>query len=164
MCPSCATFALQQCARDNSGNFNPEVIQTILRNLYVSDCLNSDQDAIQITKDLTSLCATGGFKLNMHISNRRSLLLSIPEQIEAKEMKGCPDLDQDILPIERALGVQWCTQSDSFVFKIQQTDKANIEAIEAYPTPSNIKGLQHFQRLAGWYHWFVPHLLACAAP
>ena len=28
------------------------------------------------------------------------------------------DLDQDSLPIERALGVQWCTETDTFQFKI----------------------------------------------
>ena len=123
--PSCATFALQQCARDNVGNFDTEVTQTVLKNFYVDDCLKSvrfEKDAITLAKDLLSLCATGGFKLNKWISNSRSLLLSIPEQIRAREMKDL-DLDQDILPIERALGVQWCIETDSFIFKIQLQDK-----------------------------------------
>lgn len=105
--PSCATFALQQCARDNIGLFDPEVTQTVLRNFYVDDCLKSvapDQDAIRLAKDLISLCATGGFRLNKWISNSRSLLLPIPEEMRTKEVKDL-DLDQDVLPIERALGV-----------------------------------------------------------
>ena len=106
--PSCATFALQQCSRDNTANFDPKVTQTVLRNFYVDDCLksvNSEQEAILLAKNLTRLCATGGFKLNKWISNSRSLLLSIPEQILAQEVKDL-DLNQDALPIEWALGVQ----------------------------------------------------------
>ena len=123
--PSCATFALQQCARDNIANFDPEVTQTVLRNFYVDDCLksiNSEQEAILLAKNLIRLCATGGFKLNKWISNSRSLLLSIPEQILAQEIKDL-DLNQDALPNERALGVQWSIQSDAFVFKIHLQDK-----------------------------------------
>lgn len=33
------------------------------------------------------------------------------------------DLDNDILPMERALGVQWCVQSDSFKFKMTLRDR-----------------------------------------
>lgn len=111
--PGCAAFTLQQCARDNMGNFDPEVIQTVLRNFYVDDCLKSirsEEEAIRLGADLISLCATGGFKLNKWISNSRSLLLSIPEPIRAQQIKDL-DLDQDILPIERALGVQWCIET-----------------------------------------------------
>ena len=65
----------------------------------------------------------GGFKRNKWISNSRSLLFSVPEQILAQEIKDL-DLNQvHALPIERALGVQWCIQSDSFVFKIHLQDK-----------------------------------------
>ena len=33
------------------------------------------------------------------------------------------DLDSDTLPVERALGVRWCAQSDSFKFKITLSDR-----------------------------------------
>ena len=104
--PSCATFALQQCARDNIANFDPEVIQTVLRNFYVDNCLKSvsgEQEAILLAKNLIKLCATGGFKLNKWISNRRSSLLSVPEQIRAQEVKDLV-LNQDALPMKERLG------------------------------------------------------------
>ena len=96
--PSCANFALQQCARDNVGKFKTETITTVLRNFYVDDCLKSvedEEEALTLAKDFKRLCATGGFKLNKWFSNSRALILSIPEEDRAKEIK---DLDfEDIL-------------------------------------------------------------------
>ena len=51
------------------------------------------------------------------ISNSRELLTSIPKEERAQEVKDL-DLDQDKLPIERALGIQWSAESDKFCFKI----------------------------------------------
>lgn len=56
------------------------------------------------------------------ISNSRVLLCSIPERERAAEVKDL-DLENDELPVERALGVQWCTTSDEVKFKIHLTDK-----------------------------------------
>lgn len=90
----------------------------------MDDCLksvNTEQEAVQLAGQLTQLCASGGFTLNKWVSNSRTLLASLTEQSLTQELKDL-DLDKDALPIERALGVQWCVQSDSFVFKIQLKD------------------------------------------
>ena len=123
--PGCANFALQPCARDNAGKFKTETITTVLTNFYVDDCLKSvecEEEALTLAKDLTSLCATGGFKLNKWVSNSRALILSIPEEDRAKEVKDL-DFKQDSLRVERALGVQWCLETDTFRFKIQLPEK-----------------------------------------
>lgn len=91
----------------------------------MDDCLKSvenDKEALKIAHELLALCSKGGFKLNKWASNNRTLLLSIPEDSRSKEMKDL-DFDQDILPVERALGVQWCTETDSFEFKINIQEK-----------------------------------------
>lgn len=59
----------------------------------------------------------GGFKLTKWISNDRKVLESIPEILRAKDVKDL-DLREGILPIERALGVKWCVNTDTFGFKI----------------------------------------------
>lgn len=51
------------------------------------------------------------------ISNSRDVLVKIPEKLRAKNVKDL-DLGQDLLPVERVLGVQWCIQSYDFKFKI----------------------------------------------
>lgn len=113
---SCANYALRGTADDNQSQFPTEVISTINCNFYVDDCLKAlspQEEAIQMVKDLTDLCHKGGFNLSKWISNSRTVLTLIPEESRIKEMKEI-DLDRDSLPLERALGLQWCADTDKF--------------------------------------------------
>lgn len=121
--PSCANFALQKTADDNQKEFSPEVINTVKRNFYVDDCLKSvgsEEGAISLAKDLTSLLKKGGFRLTKWLSNSRKVLESMPESERAKSVK---DLDFDQSLIERALGVKWHVASDTFRFSIVVKDR-----------------------------------------
>lgn len=91
----------------------------LLNNFYVDDCLKSiatAEDAVQLIHGLTSLCKRGGFHLQKWVTNSREVLASIPSDIRAVETKEM-DLDWDPLPIERALGMQWCVEGDTFSFR-----------------------------------------------
>lgn len=117
--PSCANYAFRRTAEDSVLDFPDEVISTVRHNFYVDDCLKSialERDAIQIAKDLTALCGKGRFSLRKWVINSRSVLTSIPSNIRATEMREL-DLDTDQLPIERALGLQWCVEFDNIRFK-----------------------------------------------
>lgn len=118
--PSVATFALQKCATDFEDEFGQEAAKTVKKNFYVDDCLKSvtDEDtAITLCADLRTMLAKGGFRLTKWSSNSRRLLNSIPEEERAKGFQDL-DLDEDNLPMERALGIQWCAETDQFKFKI----------------------------------------------
>ncbi len=56
--------------------------------------------------------------LEKWISNSRAVLQSIAEDQWAKDVKEL-NLDRDNLPVERALGLLWCVESDSFKFKME---------------------------------------------
>ena len=123
--PSIANFALQKTATDNESCFSPQVAETIRHNFYVDDCARSvakESDTIQLVRDLTALCSKGGFQLTQWVSNSRAVLSSIPKEHRAKDIKSL-DLDKDSLPVERALGLQWCVDSDSFKFNINLSQK-----------------------------------------
>ncbi|XP_048011443.1 uncharacterized protein LOC125244827 [Megalobrama amblycephala] len=118
--PSCANFALQKTADDNELFYHPQVVNTIRESFYVDDCVKSvatEAEAVQLVKDLTALCNKGGFELTKWISNSRTVIASIPENQRAKEIRTL-DLDKDHLPTERALGLEWCVNSDRFQFNI----------------------------------------------
>ena len=118
--PSCENFALRKTADDNKAHFPSEVTNTVKNNFYVDDCLKSlpsEQEAVQMVRDLTALCKKGGFMLSKWISNSRAVLASIPQENRTKETKEL-DLDKDNLPMERALGLHWCVETDVFKFKI----------------------------------------------
>lgn len=114
--PSCANFVLRKTADDNEGNVDSEVLSTIRNNLYVDDCLKSVSDerqVIMLVKELIAVCATGGFKL----TKCHKVLASIPEEERSKELRHL-DLCRDELPVNSALGLQWDTEFDTFIFKI----------------------------------------------
>ena len=123
--PSCANFALRQTVKDNKICFNSEVMSTIENNFYVDDCLKSletEQNAVDLTKDLTRVCHKGGFHPTKWVSKSRAVLSHIPKEDRVTEMNEL-DLDRDKLPTERTLGLLWCVESDTFRFNISIKDK-----------------------------------------
>ncbi|KAL2083621.1 hypothetical protein ACEWY4_021394 [Coilia grayii] len=125
--PSIANFALRKTAQDNAHNFSPEVTSTVMENFYVDDCLKSvptEEKAMELMENLTALCHQGGFHLSKWICNSRAVLAAVPPEDRAKEVKAL-DLDKDQLPMERALGLQWCVQSDAFKFNITISERAH---------------------------------------
>lgn len=68
------------------------------------------------------MCSKGGFRLHKFVSNSKEVIRRIPEQDRADGVKEL-DLDLDSLPLECALGVQWCVESDCFQFAIVLQDK-----------------------------------------
>ena len=123
--PSVANFALKQTARDNEEQYGTLVADILRKNFYVDNCLrsvSSEAKAVELIEGLRQSCKKGGFRLTKFTSNRRAVLESIPEDERSKEVKSIT-LDCDNLPVERALGIQWCVQSDSFGFRIVVNSK-----------------------------------------
>ncbi|XP_071150422.1 uncharacterized protein [Mytilus edulis] len=123
--PSCANYALRKTASELKGTFDNQVVDTVLKNFYVDDCLksvSSTNKAIALISNIQSLLKQGSFRIAKWISNDRDVINSVPVEERAKEIKDL-DLDQDSLPIDRALGVQWCVDSDKFHFNIDVKDK-----------------------------------------
>ena len=123
--PSCANFAMRRNAEDHRHEFSPDVVSTVLKNFYVDDCLKSLPSAavaIKHVEELRRLMLRGGFNLTKWISNDREVLESIPVEARAKGVKDL-DLDNDVLPAERALGVSWFVETDTFGFKVNFKEK-----------------------------------------
>ena len=118
--PACANFALRKTAEDNQHSFPPSVIHTVKRNFYVDDCLKSlpsEADAIQHGDSLRALLSRGGFKISKWISNSRNVLETIPGLERSKDIKNI-DARKKELPVQRALGVQRCVETNSFRFQV----------------------------------------------
>ena len=117
--PSCANFALRCTAENNSLEFGDDVINSVRQNFYVDDFLksvSSPNEAKQLIKQITSLLTRGGFRLTKWLCNSREVLDTIDESEKARGVVGLDLTDR--LPVERALGVVWDTETDTFSYTV----------------------------------------------
>ena len=123
--PGCANYCLKQAANDYEEEFGSEPANFIRNDFYVDDGLKSvptDTEAIDVITKSQNLCAKRGLRLHKIVSNSKKVMEMIAPEDRAKGLKDLNFL-QDSLPVERALGVQWCVESDSFQFRITIKDQ-----------------------------------------
>ncbi|KAK3738374.1 hypothetical protein QZH41_005730 [Actinostola sp. cb2023] len=123
--PGCANYGLKKTADDFREECGERAADFIKEDFYVDDGLKSVstvEDAVSLIKDTRTLCSKGGFRLHKFTSNATEVIQSIPKQELADGMKNL-DMDVETMPIERALGVQWCVESDTFQFRITLKDR-----------------------------------------
>ena len=121
--PCCSNYCLRRAAEDNRDAFSENTIETVLRHFYVDDMLKvleTEQLAVQVGQELMSLLAESGFNLTKFMSNSRAVKKTIPV---SKRGEPTMDLDLDRFPIQRALGVKWNMDKDTFSFQVNNLDK-----------------------------------------
>ena len=123
--PGCANFALKKMASDYEGQCGSEAASFVKNDFYVDDGLKSvstPDAAITLVKTTKMLCARGGFNLHKFISNHKAVIDAIPHEDRSKDLQNL-DITKDTLPVERALGVQWCVESDTLQFRVELKDQ-----------------------------------------
>ena len=123
--PGCANFALKATANDFELEFGATAADFLRNDFYVDDGLKSVtsvEEAVKLIANVKQMCNKGGFHLHKFVSNSKEVIRRIPEPDRADGVKEL-DLDLDSLPLERALGVHWCVESDCFQFNIVLQDK-----------------------------------------
>ena len=83
--------------------------------------VDTPQRAISLIKQTKELCARGGLRLHKFISNSKEVISAIPPEDRSSPLKNL-NLGHDRLPIQRALGVQWCVETDTFQLRITVQD------------------------------------------
>ncbi|XP_058481739.1 uncharacterized protein LOC131457006 [Solea solea] len=122
--PGCANYGLKQLAKDHETQF-PLGSEFIMKDFYVDDGVTSTasvDEAIQLAKEAQELCSMGGLRLHKFVCNNRSVLDSIPSTEHATEVKA-PNLAFNDSTLERALGIHWHIESDTFRFRVCLKDQ-----------------------------------------
>ena len=112
---SCSNYALRRTAIENDDKFDEEVAVTLEKNFYDDDFLksvNTVKDATSIFNNLIAMCAAAGFNLAKFASNKKEVLLSIPDEKRKKWVKKY--LSSERIPQERALGKFYQAEEDTF--------------------------------------------------
>ena len=97
---------------------------------YVDDLLMSlpdEESAADFVNAISRLLAEGGFRLHKWMSKSRKAIMSINPTEHAGSVKVISG-DTD-LPSDRALGMNWDVERDSFIFDIDITRKAAEQAV-----------------------------------
>ena len=123
--PGCANFGLRRAADDGEEEFGTDAAAFIRKDFYVDDGLKSVStvpNAIQLIKASEAICSKACLRLHKIASNKKEVLEAFPVDDHSQEIKEL-NLAVDPLPVERALGVMWCAESDSFRFRIELHDR-----------------------------------------
>ena len=121
--PCCAAFALRRTASENVTGASQDVVDAVLRNIYVDDmCVSciTEKDASDLVTQLCPLLASGGFYLTKFLSNNRTVL----EQLSPEDLAGHVNLSGK-LPVHKTLGVFWDASSDLLKVKVNIKTKPN---------------------------------------
>ena len=121
---SAANYALKRTALDNASQFDQDVVDAVLQSFYVDDLLHAvdtEDSGIRVSQQIQELLAKGGFNLDKWVSSSRKILESVPEEKRAKSVQSL-DLNRSELPVERALGLVWHTDDDTFKISVKPKD------------------------------------------
>ena len=122
MCKLCTK---KRAADDFKEVFGSRPAEFVKEDFYVDDGLKSvpsESEATSLIQCTKELCAKRGFNLHKFVSNSKKFIEAIPKSQRAKGVMEL-DLNKDVLSIERALGVQWCVESDHLQFIMELKDR-----------------------------------------
>ena len=120
--PSCAAFALQMTAEENTVNADPSVAETVSKNIFVNDlckfCRSVDE-AVNLLSQLCALLKSKGFHLTKFSSNNKQMLSSFLQE----EVAPSVNLENSTLPVHKALGILWDAVSDEVRVKVDVKER-----------------------------------------
>ncbi len=124
--PGCANFGLKYLARQHKEEY-PSASAFVEKNFYVDDGLisvPSVEEAKELIAEARELCKRGGLRLHKFNSNERSVLDSVDSTERAVTSEPL-NLDLNAAPAERALGIQWSLEHDTFSFNVNPQTKTS---------------------------------------
>ncbi|XP_048764717.2 uncharacterized protein LOC125672561 [Ostrea edulis] len=120
--PSIANYGFRKIVE----GADKDVQDLINENFYVDDglvlCKTVDQTVDLVLRTQQTLQDRGRVRLHKFASNSRHVLNALDQADLAKNLKDL-DLGTAALPTQRSLGLLWNTESDSFIFSVNQVEK-----------------------------------------
>ena len=123
--PAIATFGLRRTADDGGETFGKPSRDFVHRNFSVDDGLASRptaDEAIELIKSTQAALATANIRLHKVVSNSPAVMDALPTDDIAKVVRDL-DLRQEVLPVQRSLGVYWDLANEAFTFEVTVPNK-----------------------------------------
>ena len=119
--PCVACYAVRKCAKDNEAVY-PGLPAILQRNIYLDDLyinLTSEEDATDTARKLREVLASGGFNLTKWSSNSSKLQAGLSPELRAFGANS-----DDILSLQRLLGLPWDPEKDTYLIQPESYRKA----------------------------------------
>ncbi|KAK3721602.1 hypothetical protein QZH41_000137 [Actinostola sp. cb2023] len=123
--PTVATYGMRKTADDGEEKFGKTAKEFVHNDFYVDDGLASrqtDDEMVDLIKNAQAMLATANLRLHKVVSNSIKVMDAIPASDRAKSVCNL-DLNHDVLPPQRSLGVCWDLEKDTFTFSVTLQDK-----------------------------------------
>ena len=117
--PGCCNYGLKTIATDYKTTENTEASSYLCNDVYVDDGLYSCptiESVIKVIHDARAICQNGKLRLHKFISNSKEVLRSLSSTECASSTSTITNISLGENNIDRALGMLWCTETDSFHF------------------------------------------------
>ena len=114
--PYLAQSVAQHNAKMHCSEF-PRAAETVCKSTYMDDSLDSVEtveEAIKLHHELTTLWKRAGMTPKKWLSNSEEVLKVIPKDYCVSNL----DLEAQVMPIIKALGISWESNSDMFTFVV----------------------------------------------
>ena len=122
--PGCVNMALKTTADMYEEECGSPAAEFVRNDFYVDDGLKSVasvEEAQQLVDSTIQLCAKGGFRLHKFTSNSKGVLHHLSNKDRDTSIKNV-DIDTN-LPLQSAIGIRWCLESDTLLFRVLLQDK-----------------------------------------
>ncbi|XP_062583176.1 uncharacterized protein LOC134244932 [Saccostrea cucullata] len=117
--PAIATYGLRFAV--NQSQLGADVSNFVCKDFYVDDGLKSlptiEQAIDLLQRTQKALKNEGNLRLHKIASNREEVMQAFPPEDLSKDLKDL-EFGNEILPVQRTLGVSWNLESDAFLFHI----------------------------------------------
>lgn len=127
---SCSPCSATYVLRENANQFSvqhPRAVESIRENHYVDDLLDSfdsEDEALEISRQIHFIHEEGGFLIRNWISNSRQ----VANEMNRRATNELIDLNMNVseeTSTEKVLGMFWSTITDQFLFKL------NVKSVDA---------------------------------
>ncbi|XP_070071080.1 uncharacterized protein [Drosophila takahashii] len=140
--PSCAQY-IKNINAENAEIYREQVIDAIQTKHYVDDFVasfESEDDALQISREVKRVHKLGKFELRGFVSNSKIIQQSLNNTEENELVAPTVQLDSDTT--DKILGMCWDSRSDKFVFdlKLNRVDKEIVKGLKC-PTKRQLLSL-----------------------
>ncbi|XP_055590346.1 uncharacterized protein LOC129742471 [Uranotaenia lowii] len=134
--PSSAQYVKNYNAQQYQGQY-PLAAAAITNSHYVDDMLlsvESEQEAIQLAKEVRFIHAQAGFEMRNWLSNSRAVVTALNECGENEKSLNIGDQTST----EKVLGMWWCTSTDCFTYKLSPKHEEDLLAGKRVPTKREV--------------------------